>query len=62
MPARQLQAHTFLAPSEKEKLRRCAASMGLSQSAFIRKLIVEAREPWIGMEDPWVREQNEGVA
>ena len=44
-PARSHQGHTFLSASEKQKLRRLAASSGMTQSAFLRKLVVEQPEP-----------------
>lgn len=38
------QGHTFLNPSEKEKLIRDAARMGMTQSAYLRHLVVSQSE------------------
>ena len=45
MPGRHKQAHTFLSPEEKRKLILLARSAGLTQSAYLRKLVVEQPEP-----------------
>ncbi|QNJ55391.1 ribbon-helix-helix DNA binding domain protein [Gordonia phage LittleFella] len=45
MPGRHKQAHTFLSMEEKQKLVLLAESAGLTQSAYLRKLVVEQPDP-----------------
>lgn len=40
---REYQGHTFLSETEKDILRQDAKRMGLTQSAYIRHLILAAR-------------------
>ena len=48
---RTAQGHTFLTPEEKAKLRERAAAKGMSQSAYLRYLIVKDFGP-LGIGEP----------
>ncbi|QOC56227.1 ribbon-helix-helix DNA binding domain protein [Gordonia phage Madi] len=41
-PVRTYQGHTFLSWSEKQKLIEDAKAMGMTQSAYLRHLVVKA--------------------